>query len=505
MTGRSRNTAAASIVLVLFYLAVSLSALGISSGDDSWYLSDGASFRLQSLFWLHFWSPLYDAWFRMLGLMWHDPISRFFASWSLLVLLLALIPLLFNIRRAWIYIFLVLVFALPSVVPYLGLFAGTLMVLALSSMLRFKPAYSEALCAGCGACFVMGYCRSEFDFGVYLAAGATLVAIGMEWRRGQRGVSRPVIAAVVLLMAAATAFVMKHALGARSGIAFAQHFNYRAAVRGLIPGGVVPWTSDYAERTFGVDPGRNALTGTASIADFFRANPKLFLGHLFANLIDPRTMLVLLAVGVVLLYPWLRSAARDYRAHSLFMATLIVPVLMDLIIIYPRNHYIAMLLPVLTLFALQLITWQPKTTPSIVWITAGGMAAIFAWNIALPRLRHQPATGEQIYYARLQCIRPIDRTIGASSASVFDSSGIRPIFLAGPRIKEDRVTLPQWTDFTAWALRTHPAWVTMENWGAGTYGGGIKQQDEFLRQQLGYVSQDCPYPAAMKVYIPAQP
>jgi hypothetical protein len=129
-------------------------------------------------------------------------------------------------------------------------------------------------------------------------------------------------------------YVLAHAQHNRSGIAFAQHYSVRASERGLVPKGDAAWNSDYTERTFGIDTSHDATHVTASIGDFARAKPRLFLRHILTNLCDSRTVLFLPLVLAVGLWPWFRKDLRPLRAASAFFLVICVPPLADIVVIH---------------------------------------------------------------------------------------------------------------------------------------------------------------------------
>ncbi len=507
-----RNSVITSVCCVVFFLVLSIFTMGLSQADDSWYLSDGTHFEIGHFLGLHYWSPLYVFWFRLLSFVWTDPVVRYFASWVLLVLLSALVPLAFGVRYAWMYTFIFVVVPFATIDPYIGMFAGLICVVAMCLVLRrTELRFSEALAAACVTCCVVAYCRSEFDYGVFLATLATVVAVAWEWRSGmgkpeneRRGTYLAGIVVLVLIVAAFTALVMSRAHGGRSGEAFAQHYNLRAALRGLIPPSRVPaWQSNYVEQTFGIDLNHTAANGTATLGDFFRAKPGLFLGHVVANALDPLTVVVFLLTGFTLAWPWIWPHGSMLRPASLFLGVIVAPALMDMTLIYPRHHYVMILLPSVVIFALQSMRAERWLQPSVPWVLVVGMVAMFYINIEIPHLRWDPPTADQVMLSQVECLRRVDRSASRSNTVAFDSLGIRDVYLTTPRRQVDQWTLAHWGEFKGWAAGTHPAWVTVDDGLPAHYGVEPAELQTFLTEELHYVAMPCPEKAHLTVYTPA--
>jgi hypothetical protein len=494
-----------SVCLTLFFLLLSIRLVGISDGDDTWYQTHAVDFRASDFVTLHYWSPLYQLWFLIFSLAVHNPVWCYFACWAVLVLLFALIPVALNVRYGWIYTVIFVVFPFPFFSPYSGMFGSMLAVLALSLVLRSKLTYSGALAASCAMSFVLSACRSEFDTAVLLSAVATVVMAWFEWResRGKSDaeqITRRLVttAAVVLVLACGTVFVLAHAVGQRSGMAFAQHFNLRAAMRGQIPHRGFP-VSNFAELQFGVDTTHNAGNGQAGMKEFFLAKPKLFLKHVLFNLIDPKTVLILLLLTFAVVYPWTLGSSRWLRPASLFMAIFAIPSFMDLCLVFPRDHYVMLLLPSMTLFALQAIPLRGMLRPP-VWVLFAGMAAMAYINYVIPRLELQSPNPDLVYLNRVQCVRAVDATVPASNPLAFDDHNVRDVFLVHPRTQVDDFTLTTWDDFKTWALKNHPAWITSSEDVASWYHVTPVELNAFLQNDLGYEPHECSPMASMKIY-----
>jgi hypothetical protein len=509
----ARTTEIATLLcLTAFYLYIASLVLGISFRDDTDYLRSGILVNRFSFLSMQQWTPLYALWFKFLALFCPNPVWRYFLSWGLLASFIALLPAWMKMPRAWVYTFLVLCFPFLTVSPYVSLFAASIILLGLCLVLQHKSSVSGALASSCIVCFVVGFCRPEFDYGVYLSAIGTIVALVFEHSSGKSIDSagarvtskRSAIATGVAVasLAAAMLYVLAHAQHNRSGIAFAQHYSVRASERGLVPKGDAAWNSDYTERTFGIDTSHDATHGTASIADFARANPRLFLRHILTNLCDSRTALFLPLVLVVAFLPWFRRDLCHLRAASAFFLVLSVPPLADIVVIYPRDHYAILLVPALILLAVQLAVPLLRKKPPVPWVLAFGFTLI--WFLTLHR--HHPATpgsaltGERLNLRRIQCVRNVDQAALSSNSAVFDIALIPAVYLVHPRTGTAPADLRDWSQFTTWAAQTRPAWISVDADLATQYHVTPMQLDQFLQNELGYTQHLCPAEAQLAIY-----
>ena len=513
-TLKSTRTVEFAVVLCLtaFYLYSASCVLGISFRDDSDYLSSGVLVNRFSFLARQEWTPLYAVWFKFLALFCPNPVWRYFLSWGLLATIIALLPAWMKMPGAWVYTLLILGFPFLTVSPYVALFAAAIILLGLCLVLQWKPSVSGALAASCGVCFVLGFCRPEFDYGVFLSATGTIIALIIEHSSGKfsnvGGTFVPnkrtalATGVAVTCLAAVMLYVLAHAEHNRSGIAFAQHYSVRASERGLVPRGDAAWNSDYTERTFGIDTTHDATHGTASIADFARARPGLFLHHILTNLCDSRTAVFLPLVLAVGLWPWFRKDLRPLRGASAFFLMISVPPLVDIIVIYPRDHYAILLVPALILFAVRLARPQLWEKPPVPWVLAAGFALI--WFLTLHR--HHPTvpgsalTGEQLNLRRIQCARAVDRDAMSPNSAIFDTANIPLVYLVHPRINTAAVGVLDWPEFKARTAGTRPAWISVDAELATQYHVTPMQLDQFLRNDMGYTPHVCPAEAQLAIY-----
>lgn len=348
---RYRTSVVFVLALLAAYLVVALRWQGLSFYDDTMYLYFGTHFSLRQFADNLAASPLYAAWFAALGLVVHNAISRYFVSWALLVLAIGTIPLLFRLRSAWIFTLALVCIPFFSTATYIAFFAAAILVAAVAWLLRQARSFAATMFACTVTCFFVTYCRPEFSYATFIAAALATVALLRE--RQPRAIVKTL---ACVLFCTAILWSMIHSSTGRSGYAFAQHYNYRAVLSGVLRED--PWSSDYAYRVFGLQAPHGSY-GEATVGDFFHANPHLFLEHLRRNLTDAHTLGLLLIIAIVVLLPWSKPALRPWRNASVFVAISSIPVISSSVIIFPRPHYAVIVLPVLLLLALQMLVHVP--------------------------------------------------------------------------------------------------------------------------------------------------
>jgi hypothetical protein len=484
--------------------------LGIGHSDDIWYMEDAVLFQWRHILINHYWSPLYDAWLHIIALVTPDGLWEFFASWALLLLLLMVLPALFRLRYSWIYATVLLCGPFFTVKPFIWIFSAVLITLGACLVLYKQRTIAEAMFAACVTSFILSFARSEFDTIVWVTGATCLAALLIEARRSvmdaagsksSHGWNRWLMVATILLLFGVASYTKKVARGERSGMAFAQHFNIRAAERGALQGPNA-WSSNYAEQAFGVDTGHNALTSTASLGDYFRANPRLFLRHVFTNLRDPKTLIFVLFIAIVLGIPWLRKDRRGLRPAGLFVASMVVPALIEISLIYPRDHYALMVFPALLLLLLQSVPEQSVSEPPLVILLGAGAILMISVSVIVPRITGDTTPRmERVRLRQIRCMRTADRA-SASSSIVFEPQPVEDILLLRKHVAMDGSALPLWSDFKSWSSANHPSWIAVDEQLPAHYGVQPAEMQDFLHGQLGYVAHACPAKAGMTVYTP---
>ncbi len=100
---RRRLELLALIALTAAFLLCAARSIGIDRHDETLYLASAPYTTLTSFYTHQSWAPLYSVWYGALAWVVPDPLTRYFASWALLVSFLALLTALLKLPGAWIY------------------------------------------------------------------------------------------------------------------------------------------------------------------------------------------------------------------------------------------------------------------------------------------------------------------------------------------------------------------------------------------------------------------
>ncbi len=380
--------ALAVLGLVLVRLAIGAAqGVDLNFGDDAKYMERGFTLNLQNLpvgpEWA-VWGPLYQLWFRLLWNLSHHPVVVYYTT---ILTIGALLPLLLYLlaRRsgvAWAPAFLVAwmyaqSYALWLAEPRVSLFAALVMLLGWLG-LTYLPSFGQRVWAATLLAVLVAYIRPE-----YLMAVVIFALVGLGWlalRFKERGFRTLRFGRGFWALSAATALAM--ALMAwwsppfqpwRTVYAFGQHYAYNLnfCLKAQVDK-TLHW-EDLLARDFGQPK---------TILDAARINPPAFGRHVLCNVknsvkVMGKALLIhipfrkgqrfpeALALGGLLMLGVLYALARPQgrtrfrrrlTTETVAMAFIwMLPVLVSTLLIYPREHYLAQIVPVLWLLYAYLI------------------------------------------------------------------------------------------------------------------------------------------------------
>jgi hypothetical protein len=494
--------------LLVFYFLVATRWQALCFYDDSMYMYFGTRFRPGDFIDNLSWAPLYSLWFKGLALLLHDAVWRYMASWGLLVVLLALLPLWMRLRFGWLYAFILLVVPFFSTATYVSFFAAVFVVGGAGLLLRRPSSCSGALTLACSVCFVVAYSRPEFVYGVVLAAVATVMCLARdllhrdtsgEAGRDAHGAGWKL--AAVLAETAAVLYSKSHSDSWRSGWAFLQHYNYRAWKSGRLHED--PWGSDYAAHVFHLSA---APHFDPTIAGYFRANPALFLQHVRSNLFSPLMVVLVLAVAALAAWPWCSARSSGLRAAGLYLLFVSLPVFGSSALIYPRPHYAVIVLPALLIVALQ---YLPEQAPYALWpLLLCGCCLILLDSRQYRRHRPEFNTAFRRNIPAIQCLREFERANGHGDGRIYDTvmaETSAQLYLDRPASSLHLGPLPDWGSFREAMQRSRPSRIITGLETPGLYG---MTEDEFtarLEHELGYAAHPCQNSSGVTVYTRGAP
>lgn len=316
-----------SVILTIYYILATMFFMDIGLHDETtFYLSQKDEITLASFFTQAEYGPLYAAWYKLVSLVVRDNIALYFVSWAMLV---ALSVQLMRVATRYVdnIIPVLVTLGLPifKVWPYVGMFAGALILLGFI-VAKSQKSLNRTIIVSAFSAFVVGLARPEFLYGpAMLLVGCVLLAI---FRR------QPDFKTILICLAIAAMglVISRNSDTGRGAVAFEQHFNLRASERGEL-GDENPWTSKHARNVFFQNSEKKI---DYRISDYIKSNPIEVLKHVTRNVIDPRTILLGFACAAV---AFLLYRAKQPMA-ALYVGVLSMPPLLGCTLIYPRNHYI---------------------------------------------------------------------------------------------------------------------------------------------------------------------
>jgi hypothetical protein len=487
--------------LIGIYLLIACAWQGVSFDDDSMYLSLGVDFH-PSMFWRNTsWSPLYAMWIKGVSLLISDRLWCYLGSWALVVIALCSVPLWVRLRSAWVYTFTLVCLPVCSVSPYVSLFASIFLVAGLCVVYARRLSIPSAVWSACVLSSIVALVRPEFGYGEFVAAAATIFAVAFDKARGSM---RPVFLKllVVLTVTLTTSLWMHHAGPARSGMAFAQHFNYRAAQAGILKG-ANPWTSDFAEQVFHVDTEHSANNGIAGLADFCRANPSLFLAHVLRNLCSLDMLVMSSAVLLLAALPWFIAKHEELRASSCFLVLMAIPTLASMLLIYPQSHYAVTILPMMVVMALLLFAERtPFAVPKLRSILPIGSALMVLSVVYRQRHPYDLDTDRRSNITTIRCFQEVERSGVAGDLKMLDAATppYADVYFNRRRTRVDDAWVNSKASLQDLLQRDRPSWIIADAGTPGRYQLTPPSFAAFLEQEMGYTSHPCPLSTGITIY-----
>ncbi len=501
-----RNRTALSLLFIGAYLLLAFAwwDVALNNFSDPTYLASSNALH-GSMFLNDITSmPMYALWFRVLAFFTQDTVHRQILNWVLLVALAGTLPALFRVRLSWLYAGVLVAVPLFEIVPYVSLFAAVFFVAGAVVVIRRQLLLTQASAVACAAAFVVAYSRPEYQNGVFLAALATvLCAVAERKTKSPRALLYAVVPA--LLLACAMAYVVKHSDAGRSGVAFAQHFTLDSRGHASQSESAEYNFADNFDRAyamFGIDPLANG--GKHSIGDFVRANPRLFVRRVLANLLSPVTLLFSAVMLVTALLLWRRGRQPAMRAASLYLLLIAVPTIVSMLLVFPDRHYMSIVFPVILLAGLQLMGPKLEARLSSSWMVPAVLFALMC-VVCLRGVvfKRGPYTAFRSGLRSVGCLRAADAQLAGAPVTALDMDSIQDVVkdvYIDPRITLVRPQgLAGQLGLESWITQQRPGWVLLTPVGARAYQTQPAALAAFLASQ-GYASHPCPASTRLTVY-----
>lgn len=359
--------------------------LDVRLADESRYLSDGVSLPAVGLQRAEF-SPLYAVWYFILSRLQPDRIELYYLNYKLLTILLPILLYLVlrrygvPVQAAMVVAFFFLISYANLVWPRISHFA-LLIILSFLLLEVFAKSLTDRLALGSVGALLSSYVRPE----LFLAFAILMTLyLGLSLKRflRERVINIPVTVAVVLIsLSLIVSLGLPVSSGNRSLIAFGQHFSLNwvawTGERELSP--MTDW-EEIVRKNFGTVQGvtqaavSNPLTFAKHVGSNIVHTPATFIKEFFlhAGLLHPvrskraEVIGLMVFLGIFFLLSWKRSKLtmkeriKSRKDSLLVPACYMIPVLLSVIIIFPREHYLLML-GVLLIIAVSILITEKGT------------------------------------------------------------------------------------------------------------------------------------------------
>jgi len=372
------NDKTKKILIEIFYVAVIAAVcfkllhditkvMDIQFADETAYLGRGIEFGWRSLFADGF---IYYAWYKLLSVVVKDAITLYYVNYSILFTLLPILmyALLRKMGRApFAAAFFPIAFAVSNIHiiawPFITRFAVCLILFTCLLILSVKNEKLKYLIALCGLILLL-YTRPEYVLSLVIFAFAAVVYLVYRFMKLRQKVY-VFLALITLLLSVFIVFIKNPAGGERSVVAFGQHYALNLQQEGKIS----------------INPNTNWQTimkdtfGTAdSVEQAFMNNPRAMAEHILTNIKRlPRRIIeislpyqtkntfrvkiaFLIFVGflaLAALWSFIKNIHEQMkdRVYYMLTAVLLIPLIISICLIFPRDHYLLVLFAVVLVLA----------------------------------------------------------------------------------------------------------------------------------------------------------
>ena len=411
-----------TIVLAAICLGVavySIQWLDIGLYDETAYLQRGAVIDEEGLPSADM-GPLYSLWYRVLQVVWADPIDRYFANLGITIALLPfmLFLVLRRLGTSLIVSSFVALFILVSTLnilnwPRVSVFALIILLLGLWLQAGSRSRDRGWAFLTCAAIIAV-YIRPEFALSVGILGVSWLVDLYRRKRRGEPYSITPIMTTAVL--AITMSLVLGNPFGhGRGMVAFGQHYALNRIEAD--DSDTDAWTSweTITQRDLGT---------TSSLSRAVSHAPDRVAWHIGSNLrqlvptlgrmvlpagarLDRKATVLLGLLFFVICWALFlaRKAKRSTSVASIWViAALAAPAILAAIVIFPRQHYL--IFPI-TLATLPLVaTLFPERSVDTRW--PHRIAAVLTVFILLTYVGRPIGTPGRPVLATIQALRELD-------------------------------------------------------------------------------------------------
>lgn len=315
------------------------------------------------------WGPLYCTWYKILNLFEGNLIQLFYLNFKAMAILPALLlfVVLSRYSKSLIFSFLIAACFLISAInlpvyPKVSVFCMMLILSALGFSSLFKSGYYKWLTFLAGT-LLMSFARPEFylSFLMIFAIGVGYAAIKRPAIQKQQWLALAgfVLVAVVLHLGLGNPLMVKLGDHNRSLIAFGEHYAYNSA----------KWNnSELFTWLTWEEIVRSDFGDIHSVSEAMQSNFKMFWKHissnisnLFTGIFGVATSMVIpfklgkvftIIAGLLISVVFVLKVIQQRKSIPIelgYLTLLAIPTLISCVLVYPRNHYLVLLVPIIGL------------------------------------------------------------------------------------------------------------------------------------------------------------
>lgn len=350
------------------------------------------------------WGPLYCAWYRILNIGEHDLVNLFYLNFKLMAIIPAvlLFVALSRYSRSIIiplliaFCFLISGFNLP-VYPKISFFCISLILAALYLSSYLKDNFYKAMLF-LSTALLLSFARPEFYLSFILIFVTAIILFLAKKIELKRQYAIPVIAfiliAIILHIGLGNPMLMKIDGHNRSIIAFGEHFAYNYS----------KWThSDLYTWLAWEEIYKDNFGNADGLIAAMQANANMFWKHILTNAKGFFTAVLSMMAALVIPFKTGTTAAvvigallcllviisiltqikKILQLEILFLLIMSIPTLMSCFLVYPRNHYLVLLIPLIGMLLITAtnIIKEQKNTVTLL----GVVLLVVLFGIFTPR------------------------------------------------------------------------------------------------------------------------
>lgn len=475
--------------LVACVIGLFLPITDIGLADETSYLMQGVNFFKDLP--LIDRSPLYSLWYFVLSFFVRSHYYLYFTSWCLLVFLAITISYFIERSRAAV-VYALLACLMPFYIlwSYVNMF-GAIIVLTAISIVEIIPkkSYVSIFLVFLLTCAIVTFVRPEYQYSCYPALALLTGAYFLEPK------SKKSAAELILGMAVCIAvvwFFSKYS-ASRSGLAFGLYNDVIAQAQGKIHEN--PWTSGYSYKLFG-------LPESATIGDFFRANPGEFLSHVIYNITRPlfigiaSLFIFTIAISCVRFATPSRLVFAPMPLYRFIAVTLFyMPAIAATGVIFPSTHYLVIPYLVSVFYIARsdvfMALGRYKGMFYLLMLLVAGSLVLNCWVKYEKLVRYQIAP-------KIGCLLQLQDQRGIKSGNVLESIGGIDAYLAGNMQRVGHTAINERESLAAFLRRVDPVFIlTDDNFfthmavRGHTAARSLSEMNDLIRQN-GYAEYPCP-------------